>query len=153
MSETAHCQACLKYSPEGLLHCSFGVCFMPSPELRSRIKTQFESMSVPYYIARVDFSRGGNIARAQWQYDHWKAQDAKRSTTKKNHDSIVLRWQNDEKYRASQTTGQKSIVVTWTNSQLLTYHMSQHGNSVQDMKTVACWESMMDHFWVTDKTR
>ena len=32
--------------------------------------------------------------------------------------------------------GLKSIAVTCTISQLLTYHMSQHGNGVQDAKTV-----------------
>ena len=41
--------------------------------------------------------------QSQWQHDHWKAKDAQRLVENKGHDSIVLRWQNGEIYRTSQT--------------------------------------------------
>ena len=66
---------------------------MPSPEQRRKIRSQSEIMSVPYFVVKTDHSRGKTWA------DQWKAKDAKRSATRKNHDSIVLRWQNDEHCR------------------------------------------------------
>ena len=50
-----------------------------------------------------DYSRGARYGQSRWQYDHWKAKYAQRHAEKKAHDSIVLRWQNDERYRTSQT--------------------------------------------------
>ena len=103
MSTTIECRACLKCAPEGLIYCSCGVCFMPSPEQRKRITIQFEVVSVPYYIVRVDYSRGAKHCESQWQHDHWKARAAKRGATRKKHDAIELRWKNDDKYRAFHT--------------------------------------------------
>ena len=81
ISKTIQWQACLKYPPEGFLHCSCCVCLAPLPEQRRKIKTQFEIMSVPCYIVRMDHSRGARHGQTQWQYDHWKAKDAKRRAT------------------------------------------------------------------------
>ena len=75
---------------------------MPLPEQRRKINAQFEIMSVTYYVLRMDYSRGARHGQTQWQYDNWKAQDAKRHAERK-HGSIVLR-----KYRNSQ------ISVGWT---------------------------------------
>ena len=63
-----------------------------------KIKTQFEIMSVPYLVVKMDYSRGARHGLTQWQDDHWKAEDAKPHAEKKKHDSIVLRWRNDDKY-------------------------------------------------------
>ena len=52
---------------------------------------------------RVDYSRGAKHSESQWQHDHWKARDAKRTATRKKHDAIELRWKNDDKYRAFHT--------------------------------------------------
>ena len=84
--KTIQCQACSKYSPEGLFFCLCGVCLMPSLEQKRTIKSQFEILSIPYYVVKTDCSRG-----ARYEYDHWKAKDAKRPPEKKDHDSIVLR--------------------------------------------------------------
>ena len=62
---------------------------MPSPEQKRKIRTQFDIMSVPYYIVRVDDSRGARHGESQWQCDHWQAKDAKRRARKKGKDSIV----------------------------------------------------------------
>ena len=59
-------------------------------------------MIVPFFCARVTCSRGKRNGEAQWQKDHLNAKDAKRGARRNGHDSIVLRWQNDEKYRESQ---------------------------------------------------
>ena len=72
----------------------------PRPNRKERFKTQFEMISVPFSSVREDDSRGAKHWQTQWQYDFWKARDAKRSA-KTGKDSIVLRWQEDEKYRAS----------------------------------------------------
>ena len=58
ISQTVLCQACLKHAPEGLIYCSCGVGFRPSPVQKQRIKTQFEVLTVPYYLVRVTYSRG-----------------------------------------------------------------------------------------------
>ena len=50
-----------------------------------------------------DDSRGAKHGLSQWQYDHWKAGDARKGARKKGKDFIVQRWQEDETYRASQT--------------------------------------------------
>ena len=55
-------------------------------------------MIVPYNLSRVNYSRGKRHGETQWQKDHWKARGARRE----GHDSIVIRWQEDEKYRNSQ---------------------------------------------------
>ena len=105
MSKTVQFQACLMYSPEGLLCCSCGVCLMPSPEQRRKIRSHSELMSMPYDVVKTDCSRGAKHGETQWQYDHWKAKDAQRHVTRKKHDSILLRWQNDERYRTQTVHG------------------------------------------------
>ena len=40
---------------------------------------------------------------------------------------------------------QRNTVGTWTLLRQLTYPMSRHGVSVQDMKIILRLESMMDH--------
>ena len=47
--------------------------------------------------------------------------------------------------RKMKRIGASTIVVSWTILHQLTYHTSQHGQSDQGMKTVLCWNSMMDH--------
>ena len=102
ISRTVQCQSCLKHIPEGLIFCSCGICLRPDEEQIQRIKARLEAMTVLYYLARVNYSRGKRHGQAQWQKDHWKAMHARRGARKNNHASIVLRWQNDEKYRESQ---------------------------------------------------
>ena len=77
---------------------------MPSLEQQRKIKSQFEIFSIPSYVVKTDDSRGARHGQSQWQYDHWKAKDAKRHAAKKNHKTILLKWQNDEKYRTSQNS-------------------------------------------------
>ena len=43
---------------------------MPSPEQKKRIKIQFEVMSVPHYLVRVDYSRGAKHGENKWQKSH-----------------------------------------------------------------------------------
>ena len=57
---------------------------MPSPEQRRFIKSQFEILSIPYYVVKTDYSGGATHGQSQWQYDHWKAKDAKRFAERKN---------------------------------------------------------------------
>ena len=99
---TDQCQSCLKHVPEGLIFCSCGICLRPDEEQIQWIKAPVEAIIVPYYLARVNYSRGNRHGEAQWQKDHSEARDARRGARRKNHDSIVLRWQNDEMYRESQ---------------------------------------------------
>ena len=56
---------------------------------------------VRYHLARVNYSRSKRHGEAQWKKDHWKAIDARRGARRKDHDSIVIRWQGGEKYRES----------------------------------------------------
>ena len=97
ISRTVQCQSCLKHVLEGLIFCACGICLRHDEEHIQRIKARYESMIVPYYLARVNSSRGKRHGEVQWQRDHWKAMDAPRGARKNNHKSIVLRWQNDEK--------------------------------------------------------
>ena len=58
---------------------------MPSPEQRRSIKSQFEILSIAYFVVKTDYSGGARHGQSQWQYDHWKAkEDAKRHAERKN---------------------------------------------------------------------
>ena len=57
---------------------------------------------VPYYLSRVNYSRGKRHGEARWQKDIGKQWTAEEEQERTNTASIVLRWQNDEKYRESQ---------------------------------------------------
>ena len=87
---------------ERLIFCACGICLRPDEEQIQSIKARVEAMIVPCYLARVNYSRGKRHGEAQWQRDHWRAMDARREVTRKGHDSSVVRWQEDEKYRNSQ---------------------------------------------------
>ena len=102
ISRTVQCHSWLKHIPEGLTFCSCGICLRPDEETIQRIKARFQAMIVLFHLARLNYSRGKKHGEAHWQRDHWKAMDARRGARKNNHDSIVLRWQNDAKYRESQ---------------------------------------------------
>ena len=99
ISRTVQCHSCLKHVQEGLIFCSCGICLRPDEEQIQSIKARVQAMTVSYYLARVNFSRGKRHGEAQWQRDHWKAMNARRGARRKGHDSIVIRWQEDEKYR------------------------------------------------------
>ena len=106
----------------------------------------WNAMSVPFLTVREDNSRGAKNGLSQWQYDHWKARDETKGAMKKGKDSNVQRWQEDEKYRASQTvhdwTGQYCCyldflalvdipyVPTWKERSR--YEKSQCSNSTMD---------------------
>ena len=66
------------------------------------MKARFEAMVGHHHLARVNHSRGKRHGEDQWQRDHWKAMRARRGSRRKGHDSSVIRWQEDEKYRNSQ---------------------------------------------------
>ena len=102
VSSTVQCHSCLKHLSEGLTFCSCGICLRPDEENIMRIKARFQALIVPYYLARVNYSRGKKHGDTQWQQDHWKAMDARRGAWKHNKDTIVIRWQEDAKYRNSQ---------------------------------------------------
>ena len=82
-----------------LLYRSCGVRHTPSLEQKRKIQSQFEILSLPSHIVKADNSRGALHGQSQWQYDHWKAKDTKRNAQNIGHDSILLRWKDDEKYR------------------------------------------------------
>ena len=67
-----------------------------------RINARFHALIVPCYLARVNRSRGKKHGETQWQQDHWKAMDARRGAWEHNNGTIVISWQEDEKYRNSQ---------------------------------------------------
>ena len=97
---------------------------------REKIRTQFEVVSVPHYLAGVDYSRGAEHGENQWQYDHWQARDAEKGATKHKRDSIELRRKNDDIYRASQT------FHGWT--QECCRYLDHHATI--DISTVATWK-------------
>ena len=109
VSKMTQCAPCSKYWPAGLLYCTCGVCFMLSLEQKRKINCQFEILSIPYFIVITDYSWGARYGQSQWQYYHWKAKDTKRNAQKKNHDFILLRWQDDERYRNF------PLAVGWTD--------------------------------------
>ena len=81
--------------------CECGV-LRPDEETRNRIKASFQALIAPYYLARVNRSRGKKHGDQPWQEDYWKAVDATRGAQKHKHSSILSRWENDEQYRTSQ---------------------------------------------------
>ena len=62
---------------------------MPSPEQSHKIKSQFEILSVQYYVVKTDFARGARRGQSQWQYDQWKAKDAKRQAEKLSQNDLA----------------------------------------------------------------
>ena len=102
ISRTVQCQSCLKHIPEGLIFCACGICLRPDEEQIQKIKARFQAMTVPCYLARVNYSRGKRHGEGQWQRDNWKEMNTRRGARRKGHDSIVINWQEDEKFRHSQ---------------------------------------------------
>ena len=100
--KTVQCTTCLRYSKEGTLVCTCGVCLMPSPEQTRRIKHRFEIMSNPFYFIKEEDSIGLKHGPKQWQYDHWKAKDANKRLGRREYVSVVHRWLTDPQYRESQ---------------------------------------------------
>ena len=43
ISKTVQCPTCLRYVEEGIVYCTCGVCFMPSPEKTKKSKTDSRS--------------------------------------------------------------------------------------------------------------
>ena len=81
-SRTVQCHSCLKHIPEGLIFCG------PRLDVEQ--------------IHRINSQIPGFHGEARWQRNHWKAMDARIEAERKGHDSIVIRWQEDEKYGTSQ---------------------------------------------------
>ena len=67
-----------------------------------RFTARFQTLVLPYYFARVNRSRSKTHKETKWQHDHRKAMDARRGSWKHHKGTIVIRWQEDEKYRFSQ---------------------------------------------------
>ena len=93
-----------------------------------------------------DYARGGRHEQTQWQYDHWKAKDAKRQRKGMVPSCCDGRMMKGIEPPKQFMARQKNTCVTWTPSRLLTYYMSQHGKSAQDTKIILRWESTMDHY-------
>ena len=115
ISRTVQCHSCLKHIPAGLIFCSCGICLQPDEEQIQSIKARVQAMIVPGCLARVNYSRVERHGETQWQRDHKQAMDARRGARRKGHDSIVIRWQEDEKYRKIRRfmDGQ-NFANTWT---------------------------------------
>ena len=94
----------MQHVPEGLTFCSCGVCLRRDEETIERMKARFQALIDRDYLARVIRSMGKKYGDQQWQEDHWKAMHARRGSWKHNKGTIVIRWQEDEKYRNSQQT-------------------------------------------------
>ena len=99
-----------------------------------KIKSQFEILSIPYYVVKTDCYEERDLGKA-------------------NGNMIIGKGTDDKRWKVSdipkQTLeGQRNTVVSWTLLRLVTYHMSQHGVSVQDMKIIWRVESMMDYFQI-----
>ena len=92
ISRTVQCRSFLKHIPEGLTFCACGICLRLDEETIHRIKAKFQAAVVPYYFARVNYSRGkrhGEISIAKRPLE--RAMDARRGANKKGHNSIVIR--------------------------------------------------------------
>ena len=50
--KTSQCPSCLKYSKEGTVYCSCGICLTPSPEQTEKIKNRIDIISNPPYIIK-----------------------------------------------------------------------------------------------------
>ena len=92
----------MKHIPEALTFCSCGICLRPDEETIQRIKARFQALIVPYCFARVSRSRGKTHGETQWQQDHLESNGRPKRSMETAKDSIVISWQEDEKYRNSQ---------------------------------------------------
>ena len=108
-----------------LLYCSCGVCLRPSPEQKQRIKTQFEVMTVPCYLVRVDYSRGAKLA---------KAKEAKKESKKTQSTLHWIRWVTDATCRASQTK------IGWTRE-----YCRYLDHTTTDISNCATWKQRNRH--------
>ena len=101
-SATIHCLSYLKHVPQELNMCQCGVWRRPNQSTMDRIRTAFAALKTPNCRTTVILSRGRKSGHNQWQVDHQEAMDARRGATKRHeYTSILDRWQNDERYRAS----------------------------------------------------
>ena len=67
MTRFVQCHSCWKHLPEGLAFCSCGVCLRLDEATIRRIKARFQALTVPYYLARINRSRGKKHGETQWQ--------------------------------------------------------------------------------------
>ena len=69
----------------------------------------------------------------------------RRGATRKGHDSIVIRWQEDEKHRNSQTVidGQKTFAFIWTISLRSTSRTVRHGTTGTSTRSPSRWYAVM----------
>ena len=58
---------------------------MLSTEQNRKNKSQFEILSIPFYIVKKDYSRGAKHGLSQEQYDHFRAKDSTRNAQKKKY--------------------------------------------------------------------
>ena len=75
------------------------MCLRPGEATMERIRTRFQTLIVPYYLARINRSRGKKHGETQWQQDHWKAMDA-RGGAKKHKKEEATGWEV-QKFSAS----------------------------------------------------
>ena len=71
--------------------------------------------------------------------------DVRRGATRKGHDSIVIRWQEDEKHRNSQTVvdGQQNCAYIWTTSLRSRSRTFRHGTRGTSTTAPSRWYAVM----------
>ena len=75
------CPTCLRRSTEETVYCVCGKCLMPSPEQTERIKNPIDIIADLVYVVKRGV-RGVRHGPENWQYHHWKAKDAPKTTRK-----------------------------------------------------------------------
>ena len=111
---TTQCPACLRHSKEGTVYCVCGKCLMPSPDQTESIKYRIDIISDPLYVVQQGV-RGVRHGPGEWQYHHWKAQDATKNVRKRDYTTIAKRWQYDPSHLHGWTL-EYCIFLDWLNT-------------------------------------
>ena len=74
---------------------------MPSSDQTEKIKTRLDITSNLLYVVKEGHT-GERHGPKQWQYDHWKVNDATEGAKKRNYQSIDHRWHTDPAYQEAQ---------------------------------------------------
>ena len=98
------CPDCSQYWEIGIEHCTCGKCLQPSERNRQLNKERCDGLSIPNYVIKKNPSHGARHGPTKRQRICYKSpQYVQNLHTKKVHNTILERLQNDPHYRHSLT--------------------------------------------------
>ena len=101
ISRTVQYQSCLKHILEGLTFCACGTRLRPDEEIHTKDQSQIPGCDCPLLLCTSELLKRKKTQRNSVAKRPLESNGCPKRS-KKDQDSIVIGWQEDEKYRNSQ---------------------------------------------------